>query len=329
MKLKLMLSALAFAFTASGSVSHELCEGFVPQNNYRVPVGKTLVGVTQAGGLSEAQFNKILDRIELLYADVVKAKGGTLKINRLWKDETVNASAQQMGGQWVLNMYGGLARSSDITEEGFALVACHELGHHLGGAPKTNILFGLNAWATNEGGADYYSTLKCLRHFFADDDNESIVNARGVDATARNMCENQFSTKAEVALCERISLSGESVAYLFQTLRKETTKPQYSTPDTTEVTKTNDDHPQTQCRMDTYFAGMTCQASLSVDPDNKDFKVGSCVQGVDKVGFRPRCWFQPEQAAQGSCPLGSDAICQAACQVSPSLPFCQSKSIFY
>ena len=64
--------------------------------------------------------------------------------------------------------------TTTITVDGMALVACHEMGHHMGGAPKIDGWYG-SSWATNEGGADYYGTLKCARRFFAGDDNASIV----------------------------------------------------------------------------------------------------------------------------------------------------------
>lgn len=334
MKLKLMLSALALVFATGANSSNHVCEGFVPENDLKIPVGKTMYGVMNNGGLTEAQFNAVIDRAILLYSDVIKAKGGTLKVNRLWTDETVNASATQAAGVWEVNMYGGLARHADITVEGFALVICHEIGHHVGGAPKVNNIFGMNAWATNEGGSDYFAGLKCLRQFFADEDNASIVTTREVEPAAKELCAKQFAGAKEQALCERISLAGQSVAYLFQALRKETVKPSYSTPDTKEVTKMNDNHPDTQCRMDTYLAGTVCAVPLSTMQDDKDANVGTCVQGTDAAGFRPRCWFKPANATGGggeesSCPLGSDQICEMACQFSPSLPFCKPKTIFH
>ena len=47
-----------------------------------------------------------------------------------WKNDTVNANAQQRGRNWIVNMYGGLARRPEIFFRRFAMVLCHELGHH-------------------------------------------------------------------------------------------------------------------------------------------------------------------------------------------------------
>lgn len=302
-----MVSVLALGIVAALNISaaeqpKTLCEGFLPPNTMKVPVGssvpfgfKSVAG--SPGGISEATFNEVIDRAEKIYAPVVAQKGGTLKTNRLWDDDTVNASAQQMGGSWILNMYGGLARHEATTFEGFALVICHELGHHLGGAPKIKSFFGQAQWATNEGGADYFANLKCLRNFFAEDDNAKIIadaKASGrLDAFAENLCTKQFAKTEDQLLCMRGSLGGTSVAGLFQALRQEKNPPDFSKPDTSRVTKTNDQHPATQCRMDTYLAGSVCAVDVTVANSDKDVKQGSCVEGVDSVGFRPRCWFAP------------------------------------
>ncbi len=295
----LMLSALAVVVAASvgfKATTHELCDGFVPENNMKIPVGwNTPFGrnLSANGGLTEEQFNAVLDRVEALYAPVIAQLGGKLVINRLWNDPTVNASAEQTGGDWILNMYGGLARHSEINVEGMALVACHELGHHLGGAPKVSGWWG-SEWATNEGGADYFATLKCLRYYFAQDDNESIIAAANIQPIAKQNCESQFSDHTDQLICMRNTMAGDSVAGLFMDLKKEKKRPRYDTPDPTEVAQTDDEHPETQCRMDTYFAGAICHVAKDTAVSNDDFKQGSCVQGTDEFGWRPRCWFKPE-----------------------------------
>lgn len=290
----------AFALTLMVSVgisatsldhAHELCKGFVPENDMRIPVGWS--GGLNSGGLSEAEFHDVLDRIERLFAPEISKHGGTLRVNRKWSDPTVNASAQQFGRTWILNMYGGLARHPEITVEGFALVACHELGHHIGGAPKINGWFGVD-WATNEGGADYFATLKCLRTFFAEDDNASILADATLDPLAEELCAQQFTHNEDRLLCLRNSVAAASVAGLFMQLRKETVRPRFDTPDDSAVRETDDTHPGTQCRMDTYFNGAICHVDVSVPVSQTDYRQGSCIDPNDTLGLRPRCWFKPD-----------------------------------
>lgn len=291
-----LLTAIAAATVGLGhsAAQHKACEGFVPENDMKIPVGFQHPWARGTrSGLTQDQFNGVIARAEKLYAPVIAKAGGTLKVNRLWDNETVNANATQQGRTWTVNMYGGLARHPAINIEGFALVICHEIGHHIGGAPKGQDWWGSPSWATNEGGADYFATLKCLRNFFAEDDNEAIVSAAQIDPLAKERCEKEFATRADQLFCERSSMSGMSVAYLFMDLRKENKPPQYNTPDPNVVKEMFDDHPGTQCRMDTYLNGATCHVDKSVALSNTDYREGSCTQPNDTIGFRPLCWFKP------------------------------------
>lgn len=297
-KAKVLVAAVAFIGAASVGASQmapkELCEGFVPANTMKIPVGsrtRTNFLNLATPGITEVQFNKVMDRVERLYAPVIAQAGGKLKINRKWTDPTVNASAEQIGSNWVLNMYGGLARHAAINEEGMALVACHELGHHIGGAPKIAGWFG-DGWATNEGGADYYATLKCLRNYFAEDDNETITTTATIDPLAKTQCSAEFTNHADQLLCLRNSMAATSVALLFMDLHKDKAPPSFGTPDKAVVTAMDDEHPATQCRMDTYFNGAICHVDKTVGNSTSDYRQGSCVQGTDAQGWRPLCWFK-------------------------------------
>ena len=86
-----------------------------------------------ASSMTEERFKEIIDEVMVPYRPIVESHGAKLLVNYLWSDNTVNASAEQKGDTWIINMYGGLARRSEITDDGFAAVVCHELGHHLGG----------------------------------------------------------------------------------------------------------------------------------------------------------------------------------------------------
>lgn len=288
----LALLALLVVPVMAASEAKELCHGFVPENDLRIPVRHTWAGGRQVG-ISEKEFNGVIDKFVDLYEDDFKAKGAVLQINRLWDDETVNASAEQQGNTWILNMFGGLARHETINRDAMALVICHEAGHHLGGAPKYVGWFG-DDWASNEGQADYYAGLKCLRRFFKDEMRgyrirRSVANAKLVDA-----CRAQFKDSLEQRICVRSSLAGLQVARLFKALRKETVDPSFDTPDTKVVTKMFDGHPGTQCRLDTYFAGASCTKQVSDAVSDTDYKQGACTtEAGDKVGVRPLCWFKP------------------------------------
>lgn len=289
----LVLAAIGTLGVGTGH-DHELCEGFVPENDMRIPVGyqhRMSFPTDVRGGLTEEDFNAVIDRFEAIYTEEFTKLGGKLNVNRRWTDPTVNASANRYGNTWNINMYGGLARHPAITQDGFMLVICHEAGHHIGGAPKNSGWFA--SWATNEGGSDYFASLKCLRRIFENEDNEAALAGVEIDPLVQERCESQFGNRNDQLICMRSSLAGMSVALLFMDLRKETTAPGFGTPDPNQVSQTYNMHPGTQCRLDTYFAGAICPVHYSIPQSDTDPLQGTCNEPVDPVGFRPRCWYKP------------------------------------
>lgn len=278
----MLATVSSFACTIDGT------EGIVPENSlWLSPTSKSI------NTIDETTFNAVIDKVEKIYAPVITQMGGTLEIERKWDDGTVNAYASRKGDIWKVSMFGGLARHEAITEDGFALVVCHEIGHHIGGAPKKKTFFGAR-WATNEGQADYFATLKCLRKTFRSEENSKIVASLNVPKDVVTACEAQFSKEADQLICQRGSMAGMSTAKLFQALREQTEDPDFTTPDVNVATKTDHSHPATQCRLDTYYSGALCDLDDSIDVSNEDESVGVCYrESGDTQGVRPLCWFKP------------------------------------
>ena len=262
-----------------------MADSFLPENTMKIPVGSL-----EAKGITQKQFNEVMDRVEAIYAPEIKARGGVLVLKRLWDNATVNASAQRMGNNCVLNMYGGLARHASITQDGMALVVCHEMGHHIGGAPKYGGAGG--QWASNEGQADYFANMKCLRRMFTAE-GASFTRPTGDDSGPRAACEQSFKSETDRAMCVRGAMAGMSVTTLFRVLRNETVLPRFDTPDPAVVGSMFDSHPGTQCRLDTYFAGSVCARAVGDAVDEKDPAKGTCTRaGGQTSGFRPLCWYK-------------------------------------
>lgn len=285
------VSLVAGLAVISHFYNHNLCSGFIEENDLKIPVGATLKG--RLTGIDEATFHRVIDKLEKIYAPIVKAKGGKLVVNRKWSDPTVNASAQRFFTTWNVNMYGGLARHPAITPDGFALVMCHEIGHHLGGAPKLNDIY--SRWATNEGGADYFATLKCLRLYFDEASNAEWYrdNASSIPYVAIEQCALKWENDNDAMTCMRSTMAGLSVASLFQSVRSQDIAPALETPDLTVVSEMDDNHPGTQCRLDTYFAGALCDRPVTEQLSNTNYRAGSCAQPGYTFGYRPLCWFKP------------------------------------
>jgi hypothetical protein len=267
------------------SCSKDGKEGFLPENNLNISVNDK-----NAGGLTEAQFGSVIDTVEGVYAPIVAEYGGKLEVVRNWTDGTVNAYAEREGDTWKVSMFGGLARHKTITADGFALVVCHEIGHHIGGVPR----YAGDDWAANEGQADYFATLKCLRRVWQSEDNARVVASMEIPKTLTDACNKQWSSATDRNLCVRGGMAGDSVAQLFGALSWQAKPAKFDTPDPKQVTRTNDAHPATQCRLDTYFQGALCEKSFNEEIGQSDEVSGVCHGSTGAtVGLRPRCWFKP------------------------------------
>lgn len=262
-------------------------EGIVPENDLKISVD-----AKRLGGISEETFNQMIDEAEAIYAPIISSMGGNLVIERNWTDGTVNAYAQQIGSTWKVSMFGGLARHDTITADGFSLVICHEIGHHIGGAPK-KVSYWSNPWASNEGQADYFATLKCLRRIWQNEDNGAVISGMNVPAKLAETCSKNWSNSSDYAVCVRGGMAGDSVARLFAALRSESPS-KFETPDARVVSRTDDNHPATQCRLDTYFQGALCEVSMNDDVEQNSEVTGTCHGSLGHtVGKRPLCWFKP------------------------------------
>lgn len=252
--------------------------------------------------INETQFNKIIDNVINKYKDIVTKHGAELVVEKKWTDNTVNAYAQQEGKRWIVSMFGGLARRPEITADGFALVVCHELGHHLGG-----FVFKGERWASAEGQSDYFATHSCAKMIWGED---SAVNAQAsntVDSTARSACNKAWNKTADQNLCYRVAMASHSLATL---LAFGNGQPKFDKPDQKQVSTTYLNHPAAQCRLDTYMSGGLCnvgfdinvipakghkegQSSLAAEKEAAKY---SCASARQTEGNRPRCWFKPRVA---------------------------------
>lgn len=289
-KIAITVTAAAFLANTGYTCTPDGSKGIVPENDMNIPFN-----AKSTYNLDETQFNAVIDKVEAIYAPIISQAGAELNVMRNWEDGTVNAYASRSGNTWNVAMFGGLARHETVTPDGFALVVCHELGHHIGGAPKKSGWFG--TWATNEGQADYFATLKCLRRVFrAEGNSNEVVAQMTVPASVVEACNDQWSDETDRMICQRGAMAGMSVSRLFQALRNSTTEPDFNTPDSNVVSRTNHNHPAYQCRLDTYYQGALCQVDELSDVDQDDAEVGTCNLATgDKVGNRPHCWYKAEE----------------------------------
>ena len=263
----------------------ETAEDYLPKNNLSIAVGDK-----NANNMTKEKFYALIERVESLFQPSFTKVGAVLKVNRRWDDPAVDANASQWpNGNWRVSMYGGLARHPLINDDAFMMVLCHEIGHHIGGAPRSK---DNTYWSSVEGQSDYFASLKCFKKVIENDDNISIVSSMQIDPTATQHCQAIYKSPQDIALCQRVAMAGKAVA-VFIASKTETPNIQLTTPDNRRVSKTLDDHPEPQCRLDTYFQGTLCDKSVNEEVSYDDPSVGTChAKAGFKIGLRPACWYK-------------------------------------
>lgn len=251
--------------------------------------------------ISEAQFNNISDTIIAVYQPMARSHGANLSVAKNWTDSTVNAYADESGNNWNVNMFGGLARRDEMTPDGFALVVCHELGHHFGGY----FFYSDSDWAAAEGQADYFATQVCARKAFAKLAPVQKITRKNTPVIVQQKCDAVWSSTADRTLCYRTVVAGKALADLLGALGG--TKASYETTDSSKVGSSQAEHPAAQCRLDTYFNGALCtknaddmiipgknQNSRNSSAAENEARKQSCFTSDGfRAGTRPLCWFKP------------------------------------
>jgi len=279
--MKYVLSFLVMFASTWASAS-----SFMPENTLHLYPPET------ESSMTEEEFSKIIDDIMAVYVPEAKKFGYNLIVDKLWKNNTVNAYASEYGTTWKVAMFGGLARRPEVTADGFALVVCHELGHHMGGYPAYP-----GEWASSEGNSDYWATQACARRVWGNSAskqlNEEAVDS--VDHFAKAKCDQAWSLQGDRSLCYRIANASHGLAKLLGG----GTTPEFNTPDTTVVRSTYFKHPNGQCRLDTYFAGGLCLTKHRNNfipgrwnPNGQDGVLAQNESLGNSCGNRPKCWFK-------------------------------------
>lgn len=296
LKLPMILSLFLLGTASSFACDMHGKTGIVPKNNLYIKVQSSNKSQKKIG-LSEEEFHQSIDKVTSVYKDIVASKGAELVVKKDWEDGTVNAFANRDKNKWVMTFYGGFARHKAITKDGISLLVCHELGHHMGGAPVKRSFFRFKTWATNEGQADYWGTLKCLRRVFLREDNIAAISQMKIPQIVKDKCSKSFFGDQERALCMRTAMAGKSISNVFSSIRQLKEGPSFSAPSDKKVKRTYKKHPEPQCRLDTYFSASLCSVSVEEEVSYKDQKAGVCSRHYQEndLGTRPLCWFKPKK----------------------------------
>ncbi len=296
---KLQFKKLFLSFTLMGMLSPAQSADCFPENDLSFPVPSShKKSALSLEGINEFQANQIIENFKrIISADVRRQMGKELIINLDWENPKVNASATlDDHDNPVIILFGGMVRHPDLSPDGLYTILCHELGHHLGGAPKKFRGYSeKRSWSSAEGQSDYYAATKCLPFIF----HQSISSPKMDElADTKELSAAEVSCGNDVT-CSRILLAGYSVAKVFASLKTYLDEPSLAVKDERVVWETDMNHPKPQCRLDTIKSGALCSVSPNLPFDLLDPSIGSCFSYKSdregEPGARPRCWFYPEE----------------------------------
>lgn len=223
--------------------------------------------------------------------------GVNLELLNKFEDNAVNAVARKAGTDWQVEIFGGLQRVKGMTPDAVTLVLCHELGHLIGGFPV--IKYKGDRSMSAEGNSDYFATQACVRRLWRDEGAKNAqIAAQSANALPKKLtqaCRKQFKAEDDIQICLRSMTAIKDIQAVF----KDTS---LTTPSTAQVKTTQVEHPEFQCRIDTFIAGALCKKTWDFDrkfPKNKfELRSVSCMYADFGTsiynGVRPRCWYQPK-----------------------------------
>ena len=178
-------------------------------------------------GASEAAKQDLLKA----YSEEVASYGAKLSIEYQYDNRSRAAYTTRKGNIWRIVIGGAYLNKKD--DGALRILLCHELGHHIGGAPYKFIGSGEHSWISAEGQADYFAGAECAKKL--------IHN------------EAHYIDSAEIFAQQMWS----------KNRKKDGPKPNRNQTSEIIARSTLLKHPQPQCRLDTYIAAYYC-------PEDKD-----------------------------------------------------------
>lgn len=205
-----------------------------------------LPSMVLAKGLDTQKMENVIQIFQSAYPDVQFILSS--------QSTEINAQAIQFFGSKAILINGGVLQMENITTDDFGLIVCHELGHHFGGAPYFPPSEGNSIWASAEGVADFWATRTCFPNIV---DRLPVVEGQKDDETA-HFCKRKI-IQIPLNTCWRTIQSSLFISRLHSAFNHEKTTPQLSTPEIQQVKTTNLSYSSSQCRLDTFVAGVMQQ----------------------------------------------------------------------
>lgn len=312
MKIKMLLTLIALTNTNTSFAKKH--ESFFPKSLYSL--NKEVINALPASKINEEQLLKMIDTFHGIYDQELNAMGAKLDIPNLWAEKEINAYAHREKGKniFTIEIMGGLVRTPYLDTDSLALIMCHEMGHHLGGAPKKIIeeeeqidrrssnkgIFSRKpkevkySWSSAEGQADYYGAQKCMKKYYSYLQKNNLLTEETVLPEIENNCKLVYSNDLELTTCKKTANAGIKVAKIFKLITGKTEDSNILTPSSVETKQTVLGYPTIQCRLDTFYHGTLCDKAADIPTSPTDANAGYCTTETDgALKSRPLCWYKP------------------------------------
>ncbi len=241
---------------------------------------------TATATIERHKFDLIIQQLQKLYEPEFSHRKQSLQIKGYWKDERIEASARYdedyRGKIAAITVTGAVARHSVITEEAFATIVCHEIGHFLGGQPA------FFKYST-EGQADYFAASACMRRLIPEMPEGFFNSPSRAPWIVKRRCIDAYDDRNEIEICIRSTMGGYGLSS-FVAFRKSQAKPDFETPDPKKAKLLTFAPSTVQCRLDTFIVAALCNPGAKRQKDKK--RPWLCTRdGALAHLARPACWY--------------------------------------
>src|SRR4051794_13938683 len=100
-----------------------------------------IISMKVGASFGQAEFNHVIDQVESAYP--VTSKNEKIRVNRAWSGSLLGDSAVRLPFltqlEPVVILTGRVPQEYEVTQDAFALLVCHEFGHHLAQGPRIGL----------------------------------------------------------------------------------------------------------------------------------------------------------------------------------------------
>lgn len=109
-------------------------------------------------------FYNVPVKVISLFSDSLKKIQANVLLDAQWESPYFGAGIAYYDNYFYMRIFGGTTRIEGMSLDAYAALACHELGHIIGGVPYQTIPGA--EWSSSEGQADFFAASVCLPKYF-------------------------------------------------------------------------------------------------------------------------------------------------------------------